>query len=252
MKKYLVHFIFVSLIIFSSCKNEKKAAHWSYEGESSPEHWTEIEKNSDCDGKSQSPINIIVDHTVAVNKADQLQVFYSPETELSTVKNNGHSLQFDFEEGDSIHYKKETYHLKQLHFHEPAEHLVNGIRYPIEIHFVHKSDKDHLTVLSVFGEEGDTSDLTRLLKTFLPIESGASKNINYPIDLSSLYPKGNRFYSYSGSLTTPPCSENVNWVIFKDQIILSYEQVLNLKETMPLNNYRNEQPLNERIVYLNQ
>lgn len=247
----------IILIACTSCKKENKSIkteedkHWSYTGETSPDNWAEIEKNSDCDGKHQSPINIIIDHAISTNNSNDLKIFYTPETVISKVKNNGHSIQFDFEAGDSIQYKKDFYHLKQIHFHEPAEHLINGIRYPIEIHFVHKSDEDNLTVLSIFGEEGDTSELFHFFNTFLPIKSGESKEMNYPVDLTSLYPKSKDYYSYSGSLTTPPCSENVNWVIFKEQLILSYTQVLKLKSNMPINNYRTEQPLNGRKVYLN-
>ncbi len=260
MNKTIQVLLFIILTILGSCKNESGSTqsvqketpkHWTYEGETSPEHWAEIEKNSDCDGKNQSPINIIVDHTVKVNSIDNLKVFYSPETIISKVENNGHSIQLDFEPGDSIRYKKEIYHLKQIHFHEPAEHLVNGIRYPIEIHFVHKSEQNNLTVLSIFGEEGEVSGLFDFFETFLPIKNGESKVIDLKVDLQSLYPKSKDFYSYNGSLTTPPCTENVNWVIFKDQIVISYDQALKLKDNMPLNNYRNEQPLNDRVVYYN-
>ena len=260
MNKTIIVLLFFTLTVLGSCKNDtvstqsvKKETpkHWTYEGETSPEHWAEIEKNSDCDGKNQSPINIIVDHTITVDRINDLKVFYSPETIISKVENNGHSIQFDFEPGDSIRYKKEIYHLKQIHFHEPAEHIINGVRYPIEIHFVHKSEQNNLTVLSIFGEEGEVSGLFDFLETFLPIKNGESKVIDQKVDLQSLYPKSNEFYSYSGSLTTPPCTEGVNWVIFKDPIVLSYAQVLKLKDNMPLNNYRNEQPLNDRNVYLN-
>jgi len=255
-KHLIILFSFLFLIVIASCKEKNKSSltknkeqtHWTYDGETSPEHWAEIEKNSDCDGKSQSPINIIVDHTTPVNNVDDLKIFYTPQTVISKVKNNGHSIQFDFEPGDSIRYKKEIYHLKQIHFHEPAEHIINGIRYPIEIHFVHKSDTNNLTVLSIFGEEGEISSLFNFFETFLPIKNGESKIIDQKVDLTSLYPKSTGFYSYSGSLTTPPCTENVNWVIFKDQLILSYTQALLLKANMPLNNYRNEQPLHDRVV----
>lgn len=252
-------FSFLFLLNLASCKEKNKSSptknkeqtHWTYDGETSPEHWAEIEKNSDCDGKNQSPINIIVDHTVPVNNLDDFKAFYSPETVISKVENNGHSIQFDFEPGDSIKYKEEIYHLKQIHFHEPAEHIINGIRYPVEIHLVHISNRNDLTVLSILGEEGDVSHLNEFFETFLPLKNGASKIIDQKIDLISLYPKSKDFYSYSGSLTTPPCSENVNWIIFKEPIILSYIHVLKLKDNMPLNNYRNEQALNNRIVYLN-
>ena len=259
MFKIFISLFYIFLIVLSSCKDEhklslpkkKESKHWTYDGETSPEHWAEIEKNSDCDGINQSPINIIVDHTVPVNNVNDLKVFYSTETIISKVKNNGHSIQFDFEPGDSIRYKKEIYHLKQIHFHEPAEHIVNGVRYPIEIHFVHKSDQDKLTVLSIFGVEGDVSGLFDFFETFLPIKNGESKVIDQKVDLQSLYPKSKGFYSYNGSLTTPPCTEGVNWVIFKDQVVFSYTQAIKLKDNMPLNNYRNEQPLNDRVVSFN-
>lgn len=186
MNKIFVLFLYALLIIFSSCKNDEKIKHWTYEGETSPEHWAKIEKNSDCDGKSQSPINIITDHTLPVKNVNNLKVFYSPKTVINKVKNNGHSIQFNFEPGDSIQYKKEVYHLKQIHFHEPAEHLINGIRYPIEIHFVHKSDQNNLTVLGIFGEEGEVSGLFDFFESFLPIKNGESKEINKAIDFTSL------------------------------------------------------------------
>ena len=88
-------------------------------------------------------------------------------------------------------------------------------------------------------------------ESFLPIENGATKDIHQNIDLSSLFLEDKHYYSYGGSLTTPPCSEGVNWIVFKEPIILSVEEVLKLRNNMPINNYRNEQPLNERVVKLN-
>ncbi|WP_370476460.1 carbonic anhydrase [Tamlana flava] len=250
------------LLLASSCKNEKSETittheqteheqHWSYSGETSPEHWVEIEKNSNCDGKHQSPINIIHKDTDSSATKTDLKILYTPTTLISKVENNGHSIQFDFETGDSINYKNETFYLKQIHFHEPSEHRINGIIYPIEMHLVHLSKLGKITVLGILGEEGDDSELFEFFDSFLPIENGANKDIHHNIDLSSLFKGNNNFYSYNGSLTTPPCSENVNWVVFEQPIVLSVEEVVKLKNNMPLNNYRNEQPLNDRVVTLN-
>ncbi|GAA3652398.1 carbonic anhydrase family protein [Flavivirga jejuensis] len=245
------------LIVSLSCNNSKKNAHenskehehhWSYSGETSPEHWIEIEKNSNCDGKHQSPINIIHKNVDSVKIQEDLKIQYTPVTLISEVKNNGHSIQFDFEAGDSINYKNETYYLKQIHFHEPSEHKINGVIYPIEMHLVHVSKAGKVTVLGLLGEEGDDSQLFEFFESFLPIEEGAVKDIHQKIDLSSLFLEAKHYYSYGGSLTTPPCTEQVNWIVFKEPIILSVEEVLKLKNNMPINNYRNEQPLNERVV----
>ena len=249
------------LISFFACKQEEKTTHtttdnhhaeWSYNGETSPEHWAEIVKNSDCAGKHQSPVNIIAIDTDSIPASqNNLKLIYTPETNLSKVVNNGHSVQFDFEVGDSIHYKNNTFHLKQIHFHEPSEHTINGIKYPIEIHLVHSNKDGEYTVLGILGEEGKESQLFEFLESFLPLKNGETKEINHSIDLETLFPTNKDYYSYSGSLTTPPCTENVNWVVFKNPIILSVDEVNKLKDNMPVNNYRNEQPLNDRVVNLN-
>ena len=227
--------------------------HWSYEGETSPEHWAEIEKNSSCDSKYQSPINIIdIDASADETGWMELNIAYSPLTLIHDVLNNGHTIQFDFELGDSIYFHEKNYSLRQIHFHEPAEHTINGVRYPIEIHLVHLSSDNDFTVLGILGEEGETSQPFDFLESFLPVQEGETKIIDKSFNLNDLLPLDDRsFYHYHGSLTTPPCSEDVNWILFKKPVILSVDQVKLLKELMPLNNYRNEQPLNDRVVWKN-
>jgi carbonic anhydrase len=242
--------LLISVFIVVSCKSDIQD-HWSYEGETSPEHWAEIELNTNCDGKHQSPINIIETNTVVNPTAKNLEVFYSPKTILNKVENNGHSIQFDFYPGDSIIYQHRPYYLKQIHFHEPAEHMLNGVIYPIEIHLVHLSKDKDITVLGILGMEGEESQLFEFMESFLPLKNGEEKIINKRLDLTDLFPDVTDFYSYDGSLTTPPCTENVKWVVFKNPIFLSLEEVLELKNNMPLNNYRNEQPINDRIIYHN-
>ncbi len=252
--------IVLLLICIVSCRKEvnkeilkehSQESHWSYEGETSPEHWAELEKNSDCSGKRQSPVNIIDIHTVEdKDQKSQLEFFYSPKTILNKVRNNGHSIQFDFDKGDSIAYNQVKFNLIQIHFHEPSEHTINGVRYPIEIHLVHQSQQMNYTVLSIFGMEGEKSQTMEEMESFLPLQKGQEKEIEKAFALSRLLPSDRSYYFYGGSLTTPPCTENVEWVIFKEPIAVSLEEVLKLKDNMPLENYRDEQPLNDRLVYL--
>ncbi len=125
-----LQFFILTLLAIISCKNEVKTSpsekeethdkHWSYQGETSPEHWEEFLKDSDCDGLSQSPINIIESDVVKDSIENKLQFIYTPKTKIKSVSNNGHSIQFDYEKGDAISYKGETYNLLQLHFHEPS------------------------------------------------------------------------------------------------------------------------------------
>ena len=232
-------------------KEQSHESHWSYEGETSPEHWAELERNSDCSGQRQSPVNIIDIHTIEDQDRESIiDLFYSPKTILNKVRNNGHSIQFVFDKGDSIAYNKINFNLVQIHFHEPSEHTINGIRYPIEIHLVHQSKEKYYTVLSVFGVEGEKSETMEEMESFLPLKKGQEKEIEKAFDLSKMFPVNKSYYSYGGSLTTPPCTETVQWVIFKEPIAVSLENVLKLKDNMPLENYRDEQPLNDRLVYL--
>lgn len=250
----LISFLFVCFafgynhIITSTTHSKSNHTEWSYHGETSPEHWKEFEEYSDCNGQRQSPVNIIHQNTEDSAASDDLKILYSPFTLLKKVNNNGHSIQFDFDKGDSIQYHNSTYYLKQIHFHEPSEHKINGVIYPIEIHLVHQNKEGQFTVLGILGEEGKESQLFEFLESFLPLRQGETKTINKPTDLSSLFTSPKRYYAYGGSLTTPPCTESVNWILFKNPMILSVEEINKLRENMPLNNFRNEQPLNNRIV----
>ena len=249
-------FIIITSCAEHSAKSQKSQdsheKHWSYTGETSPEHWAEIEKNSDCSGTSQSPVNILdVDVEEAAEGQSMLEFFYSPETILKKVRNNGHSVQFDFDKGDSIRNNGVNYNLIQIHFHEPSEHTINGVRFPIEIHLVHQNSDKNYTVLGIMGIEGKECESMERMESFLPLALNEEKLINGAFDLSSLFPERKDYYSYHGSLTTPPCTENVEWIVFRDPIAVSLAEVVKLKENMPLENYRNEQSLNGRAVYLN-
>lgn len=234
-----------------AAKSHDQEKHWSYEGETSPEHWAEIEKNSDCSGKSQSPINIIDIKAVPSSPEDRKLTFhYTEQTILNKVRNNGHSIQYDFERGDSLCNNNVTYDLVQIHFHEPSEHTINGVRYPIEIHLVHQSDEKNYTVVGIMGIEGGESHFMQRMESYLPLEVNEEKVIDRSFDISTILPVERDYYTYQGSLTTPPCTENVQWIILKNPLELSLEEVLELRSNMPLKNYRNEQPINDRKVYL--
>lgn len=248
------------ILLLTSCEQTRKSEtdqeghdhlEWSYAGETSPEHWAELEKNSDCSGKRQSPVNIL-DIDVVEKKDDTARntLFYSPKTILTKVRNNGHTIQFDFDRGDSICSADSHYDLVQIHFHAPSEHTVNGVRYPIEIHLVHQNEEREYTVLAIFGIEGKESETVEEMESFLPLDNGEEKIIEKSLDLTSIFPENKDYYAYGGSLTTPPCTENVNWIIFKNPVVVSLEEVIRMRENMPLRNFRNEQPLNDRLVYL--
>jgi carbonic anhydrase len=232
---------------------QQAPAHWSYEGETGPEHWSQLEEGSACGGRQQSPVNIIsVDTQPDRSENWPLVLRYPPQTHIHDVVNNGHSIQYDFDEGDEIVFRGARYALKQVHFHEPSEHTINGLRYPIEMHLVHYSEeRNEFAVLALMGEEGRSSAAFEFLERYLPLPPGETRVIDRAFSLRSALPAllEPRFH-YRGSLTTPPCSENVNWIVFRTPITLSHEQVLEMQRMMPLNNYRGIQALNGRSVAL--
>ena len=231
--------------------SEKIEKHWSYEGETGPEHWAEIEKDSDCQGSDQSPINIIDKDVNYASDLKPLEIHYAPSTKIHDVINNGHSIQYNFEQGDYITYDGVKYDLKQIHFHEASEHTINGVRYPMEMHMVHTNAKNEYAVLAVMAEEGEGSEPFNFLEKYLPLNQGEEKTVDASFDLNLNFPSNKKYYYYKGSLTTPPCTEGVNWFVYKTPITISLEQVKALQKLMPLNNYRTERPLNNRVVQTN-
>lgn len=222
--------------------------HWTYEGETGPEHWVEIEKNSDCDGEHQSPVNIIDIDAVADSTLPPLDIHYSRDVRIHDVTNNGHSIQYNFEKGDYVLFNNQKFELRQIHFHEASEHTINGVRYPLEMHMVHINAEGELLVLAIMAIEGRSSEPFAFLEDYLPIQTGETKIIDSNFDLNLNLPENREYYTYPGSLTTPPCTEGVLWFVFKHPITVSVEQVKELQVLMPLNNYRGEQPLNARVV----
>lgn len=251
MKNQLVIAGLLSLGLLGACHHDEEhpnteEKHWSYEGETGPEFWKSLEDN-DCGGDFQSPVNIINAKLDA--SLSPLDIHYSEETTIHDVVNNGHSIQFNFDEGDYIVLQNKKYLLKQFHFHEGAEHTINGVRYPIVIHLVHVSEDGQYAVIAVLGEEStENSDPFEFLDKFMPIEMNETKTVGEKFDMTDILPDSPGYYHYVGSLTTPPCTENVQWYIYKQPIEITQKLIDDLKELMPIDNYRGVQPLNGRVI----
>lgn len=227
--------------------SSSSAHNWSYQGETGPEHWSELSEISECGGNFQSPVNIV--KYKKNKKLKPIQFNYKEETILHSVVNNGHTIQYNFEKGDQLVFEGKTYDLIQFHFHEPAEHTIDGVRYPLAIHLVHKTTKNELLVIEILAKEGENSEPFDFLESFLPIKKGEEKVVDEGFDMSLNLPKIKTYYTYVGSLTTPPCTEGVRWIIFKEPILVSLEQVELLKYLMPIRNYREEKPIHGRKIW---
>jgi len=223
------------------------APHWTYEGEHGPTHWGSLEADFEtCKlGKHQSPIDIRGAKAVAL---PAIQFAYEPSP-LKLI-DNGHTVQVTYAPGSFISVGDQKYELQQFHFHHPAEEKVNGKPYPLVAHLVHKNAEGKLAVVAVLLAEGRASPFVENLWKYLPAEEGkevAPEGVT--VDVASLLPAKRGYYTFTGSLTTPPCTEGVTWFVLKTPVQVSKGQVDAFAKKYP-HNARPVQPLNGRVVQM--
>lgn len=234
-------------MILAASFSAQSATHasWSYEGDNAPEHWGELSPDYHLclSGQNQTPINI---SGVLHSNLHELLVDYTPESE--SIVNNGHTVQVNVEQGDYITLDQEKFMLQQFHFHSPSENEIEGHRYPMEIHFVHSNKAGELAVVAVMVEEGaENATLATLLKQ-APTALNKTEALKNGIDVLSLLPEDRHFYRFTGSLTTPPCSEGVRWIVMKKPVQASAAQIKQFKALLRHDNNRPLQPLHGRVI----
>jgi carbonic anhydrase len=228
--------------------------HWDYGAERGPATWATIAPEfATCgSGKSQSPIDIA---KATSGKLDDVATSYSP-TELKVVHhehvadgiNNGHTIQVNYTGADSLTVAGQRFALLQYHFHAPSENTMEGKHFPMEIHLVHRSASGQLAVLAAFIEEGAENAAYAPVWSNLPTKKGMEFHLEHlKVDVDVLLPAGRASYRFDGSLTTPPCSEGVKWVVLAQPVQLSAAQIAAFKAVVD-NNNRPTQPLNGRAI----
>lgn len=223
---------------------EHDAAHWSYAGATGPEHWGELaEANLACAiGHQQSPVDLA--HPVAA-AAPAPHIDWRPARATSIV-NNGHTVQVNLADAGGVTIEDRLYRLTQFHFHHLSEHVVGGYAYPMEAHFVHAADDGRLAVIGVFIEEGDALALMDALWNAAPAHEGEAA-LSAIVDARVFLPADRAAYRYQGSLTTPPCTEIVDWTVFAAPVSASAAQIETFARAFP-DNARPAQPLHRRYV----
>jgi carbonic anhydrase len=213
--------------------------HWSYEGNDGPKHWGGL-----CNsGKNQSPVDL----RDAVS-ARLAPLSFKYESLAQDVFNNGHTVQVTYAPGSTLTVDSHPYQLQQFHFHAPSENLLDGKQFPLEAHFVHADADGNLAVVAVFFEAGAANVALEKLGKDLPLRAGDKHDLAVRIAAAELMPKARDYFRFSGSLTTPPCSEGVNWLVLKRPVTASSEQIEHLHAAMGHDNARPVQPLNARII----
>lgn len=227
---------------------DNHAIHWGYSGPGGPDHWGELApENINCKiGKNQSPIDLRDNVAVGTTGLPQLDIVYQ-DVPLKVV-NNGHTVQINYPLGSYIKVAEHRYELLQFHFHTPSEHKKEGFNYPMEVHLVHKDGDGHLAVMGILFQEGEENEALNTLLSNLPKQVGKQEvHQNESLNPAGFMPGNKDFYKYSGSLTTPPCSEGVYWMVFKQPIQASAEQIQQMNSLMG-DNSRPFQPTNARAV----
>jgi carbonic anhydrase len=243
MKKIVLALSAVALLAIGAYANDAKheaahEVHWNYD-EHGPAHWGEFGETCQL-GKTQSPINILSKQTSPFSASNSLKLNENVKSKAS-VLDNGHAIQVNIDNGGTITVDGVEYKLLQFHFHGKSEEQIDGKHSDLVAHMVHKSAFGSLLVVAILFDEGKTAN-KMIQKTLDSV--GKSIEIN-PADL---LPKNiNSYYHFMGSLTTPPCSENVKWYVMKEVQSATKGQIEAMRKYYA-KNYRPVQPLNGRVV----
>ena len=211
---------------------EGHAPHWDYKGEAGPESWGRLKAEfAQCaSGARQSPIDIRDGIKVQL---DSVQFDYKPSS--FRVIDNGHTVQVNVAGGNSIEVIGRRYDLVQFHFHRPSEERINGRQFDMVAHLVHKDAEGRLAVVAVLLDRGSAHAIVQTVWNNLPLEKGEEVPARATLDLAALLPVDRSYYTYMGSLTTPPCSEGVLWMVMKNPVPISPEQIAVFSRLYPMN-----------------
>jgi len=221
-----------------------EGAHWSYEGATGPSHWGDIDAASKvCSlGSQQSPIDIA--GTIKA-KLPPLEIAWSRKAD--TIVNNGHTIQLNIAPGSTLKLGRDDYTLLQFHFHHPSEHTIAGKHYPMEVHFVHRNAAGGLAVIGALMTAGKRNSVFNKIVATMPAQEGPAVKADAAIDPNRLLPAAHGYYRYAGSLTTPPCSEVVNWLLLREPIEVAKADIDAFAKLYPMN-ARPVQKDNRRFV----
>jgi len=226
---------------------EQDAPHWTYEGEEGPDHWGELiaEYRMCSEGKNQSPVDLVAD--VHTELPELVFDYYS--TPVDQI-NNGHTIQQNIRPGSFLRIpdRGASAELKQFHFHSPSEHKIDGRSFAMEVHFVHVNKEGAYFVVGVMIAEGKEHPVLKQMWSFMPENPGDTSVESIGIEETNLLPPTREYFTYGGSLTTPPCSEGVKWIVLKTPIEASAEQIATFKSRVGEVTNRPIQPPNARLI----
>ena len=216
---------------------------WGYGGVGNPTQWGKLTSDfSQCElGRDQSPINV---NKAVTGRSVNIQFNY--QSSPLAVVNNGHTVQVNYQPGSTINIEGKVYELLQFHFHTPSEHTIDGKAAAMEVHLVHRNAIGQLAVIGILMNPGAAHPTIEAIWRQIPTQKG-EKTSAQTINAVDLLPQQASFFSYTGSLTTPPCSEGVKWHLMVQPIELSAAQIAAFESLYPVN-ARPIQPHNGRLI----
>jgi carbonic anhydrase len=219
--------------------------HWGYEGADGPAKWGDLDAaNRACSaGTEQSPIDI---RETIKAQLGALNITWAKNAD--TIVNNGHTIQVNIGESSVLSVGGgRNYRLLQFHFHHPSEHLIDGKSFPMEVHFVHANAAGSLAVIGALMTAGRANAVFNKIVSTMPEKEGPAVKADAAINPNGLLPGTRTYYRYSGSLTTPPCSETVDWLLLTDPIQVADGDIARFAKLYPMN-ARPVQKINRRFV----
>jgi carbonic anhydrase len=237
--------LLVTCLSIASSAFAGSKAHWGYSGHEGPEHWGDLDPAyAVCStGKNQSPVNLT---GMIESDLPPFTINYKPGG--NEILNNGHSIQVNYNPGSTITVNGNEFELKQFHFHSPSENTIEGHSYPMEAHFVHADKEGNLAVIAVMFKAGEKNAELEKAWAHMPENAGEKRALPRSVDANILLPHDHDYYRFNGSLTTPPCSEGVWWLVMKYFHTASKEQIDKFAQTMRHPNNRPAQPTNARAI----
>ncbi|EKY4302359.1 TPA: carbonic anhydrase [Salmonella enterica] len=219
--------------------------HWGYEGQEDPGHWGKLSPDfALCEtGKNQSPVNI--QGALKTHRSKPVLVFQQGKQQII---NDGHTIQINVSKGNTLRLDDDTFALQQFHFHTPSENEIDGKQFPLEGHFVYKDKDGSLVVLALMFKEGKANPQLAKAWKQMPAKVDQAAILTQSVDLNALLPENVGVYRFSGSLTTPPCSEGVTWMVLEKSVPASAEQIRQFRSVLHHANNRPVQPLNGRVI----
>lgn len=216
----------------AAASGAKSSTPWSYTGDGAPDKWGQLQPEfRQCAiGTRQSPIDLR--DTIKVDQ-ERIQFDYKPSS--FSVVDNGHTIQVNVAPGNGLTIMGRRYELQHFHFHRPSEERINGRQYDMVAHLVHKDAAGKEATVAVLLERGQDQALIQTVWNHLPLERGDTYTAPVPIDLTQLLPKDLGYFSYMGSMTTPPCTEGVLWLVLRQPVQVSSQQISVFSHLYPMN-----------------